>query len=181
VIELQDSAVRVLAMLALSAFAHPAHAQIGYLWQFDELLAKADLVVIAEHVETNEAGRLTDHPALKPATPADRQSPLPAVQLTSDFTVLGVVKPEAPAAPSAGARIRLTHYRIDWDEWRRLNPPEPGMPPPGLVNTGSVLDFSRNPGPFLLFLTRGEDGGYEPLSGHTFPTRSVYSLRNMAR
>lgn len=46
----------------IAAAARVGGAQVGYLWTFDELRAKADLVVIAEHVETIDTLRRRDHP-----------------------------------------------------------------------------------------------------------------------
>lgn len=48
----------------VAAGAGLAGDQIGYLWSFDELRAKADVVVIAEHVKTIDTARRADHPAL---------------------------------------------------------------------------------------------------------------------
>ena len=76
--------------------------------------------------------------------------------------------------------IRLLHYRIDWEEWRRQNPAKPGEPPPSVVNVGSTLDFRHRDRSYLLFLRRLADERYEPLSGHTFPTDSVYLLRKFS-
>ena len=147
-------------------------AQIGYLWSFDELRAKADLVVIAEHLETVDTARRKNHPTLKPS--------LPVIELESAFNVLTVLS--ANGRDTGDVRqLRLKHYRIDADEWRRRHPPRPGLPAPGPVNAGSVLDFPEGSGPWLMFLKRGEGGTYEPLSGHTFPTESVFILRKPGR
>jgi hypothetical protein len=174
--------MELIVTLALAAAAgSTGGAQIGYQWHFGELFAKADLVVIAEHVTTNETGRLAHHPSLPSPASSVEQPRLPTVQLTTELSVLAVLRQDGAAGVSTQAPFRLTHYRIDWDEWRFLNPPVPGVPPPGVVNTGSVLDLSRSAGPYLLFLTRGTDGGYEPVSGHVVPTASVYMLREMTR
>lgn len=157
----------------VTAAASLASFQVGYLWSFEELTTKADLVVIAEHVATEDAGRRTEHPNLKPG--------LPVMEFATAFQVLAVLKLDARATSLDASRVRLKHCRIDWDEWRRRNPPRPGVPPPGLVNAGSVLDFSNDAGPYLLFLRRGSGDIYEPLSGYTFPTDSVYPLRKFGR
>jgi hypothetical protein len=157
----------------VAAVASLASSQIGYLWSFGELTTKADLVVIAEPGGTEDTGRHSEHPDLKPG--------LPVVEMATAFKVLAVLKLDTRATSSDTSRVRLKHYRIDWDEWRRRNPPEPGLPPVGLVNAGSALDFSNDAGPYLLFLRRGSGDIYEPLSGHTFPTDSVYLLRKFGR
>jgi hypothetical protein len=165
--------VAVAVLLGVMAARTNLGAQVGYLWSFGELGAKADLVVIAEHVRTVDTTRRTDHPELRPA--------LPVAELESAFNVLTVLKVDA-AIKSAGApQLRLKHYRIDSEEWRRRNPPQPGLPPGGLVNAGSMLDFSNENGPYLMFLKRGEAGMYEPLSGHTVPTDSVYLLQKQRK
>jgi hypothetical protein len=165
-----------------------ADAQLGYLWTMDELKAKADLVVIAELRDTKDTGRRTDHPKLRPA--------FLVIEMQSEFEVLAVLKGDAPdtfLSSAAGTRVRLRYYRHDWDQRRRDDTPQPGLPrrssegaksglpPPGVVNTGSTLTFTAGEGPYLLFLAKGPDGVYDPLSGHTFPTDSVYLLRKLGR
>jgi len=157
----------------VATVASLASFQIGYLWSFEELTAEADLVVIAERVGTDDTGRRTEHPDLKPG--------LPVVELATVFKVLAVLKVDTRATSSDTSRVQLKHYRIDWDEWRRRNSPQPGIPPPGPVNAGSVLDFRNDVGPYLLFLRRGSGDIYEPVSGHTFPTDSVYLLCKVGR
>ena len=156
----------------LIAFSRPADRQIGYLWTFEELKTKADLVVIAEFVATEETGRQTEHPELRPA--------FPVVELRTEFKVLAILKSD-PSAPPSGSdgRIRVKHYRIDGERWRRLHPAPQGGPPPGLVNAGSALNFRESKGPYLLFLASRSGGVIEPLSGHTFPTDSVYLLGHL--
>jgi hypothetical protein len=133
--------------------------------------AKADLVAIAELRNTKDTGRQTNHPELRPA--------FPVVEMQSEFEILAVLKANAPdrSLPSAvGTRVRVMYYRKDWDQWRRAHPPQTGS-----VNTGSSLNFTAGEGPYLLFLAKGSNGLYEPLSGRTFPTDSVYLLRKLGR
>jgi len=157
-----------VAVCFVLAIARGASAQIGYLWTIDELKAKADLVVIAELRATNDTGRRTDHPKLRPA--------FPVIEMESEFEVLTVLKSDARAASAAATRVTLKYYRHDLDRWQREHPPQPGLPPQGAINSGSTLTFTSGHGPYLLFLARRPDGAYEPLSGHTFPTDSVYRL-----
>jgi hypothetical protein len=147
--------------------------QIGYLWSFEELTSKADLVVIAESIRTEVTGRRTAHPELRPD--------LPVAELVTTLKVLAVLKPDPRAASAGMSQVRLKHYRIDRNELLRRHPPQPGLPPSGLVNAGSYLDFSADTGPYLVFLTRSAGDTYEPLSGHTFPTDSVYRLSKAGR
>jgi len=142
--------------------------QIGYLWSFEELAAKADTIVIAEHVRTVDARRGIEHPELKPGTPV--------VEMESVFNVLTVLKEGAERETKGATQLRLKHYRVDWDEFRRRHGPLVR-----LVNAGSSLDFTKEKGPYLLFLERVEGEGHQPLSGHTFPTDSGYLLRKLTR
>jgi hypothetical protein len=149
-------------------------AQLGYIWSFEELTAKAQAIVIAEYVGTEDTGRERDHPELDPG--------FPVVELRSQFRVLSVLKqagqPSGAPAP-AGAELWLTHYRHDMDRWRRENPAQPGKPPPGVVNTGDVLRF-KDPGPYLMFLVKGGgEATFEPLTGQTWPGDSVFPIRSL--
>ena len=142
-----------------------APAQIGYLWTYDELLQKADVVVVAKCTTTVDTGRQTNHPELAPA--------LPVVEIRTTFRVKATFKADGQAG--VGANVSLRHYRLDMERWRKDHPPEPGKPPPGLVNAGGQLGMLEGRS-YLLFLKKSVDGVYEPLSGHTFPNDSVYLL-----
>ena len=159
--------LRVLVAVGLAA-----GAQIGYLWTFDELEAKADLVVIAEPLRTMDVGTHEE--------PRSDARAIPFVERRTDLKVLSVSKPDARGTVTPGAEIHLRHTRVDVDRFRSRNPAAPGQPPPGLLNTGTSLDFDAHPGAYLLFLKRRGDGDYEPLSGQTFPTDSVFSLVSTA-
>jgi hypothetical protein len=150
-----------------------ASFQIGYLWTFEELTSKADLVVIAEPVRTEETGNRTEHPNLKPG--------LPVLELLTTFRVMAVLKADSRPGVSGFADVRVKHYQIDNNEWLRRNRSQASDSPDGLVNAGSYLDFRTATGGYLLFLTRGAADRYEPVSGHTFPTKSVYRLQEFVR
>jgi hypothetical protein len=163
-----------MAIGVVLAMGRATNAQIGGILTMSDLEAKADVVVIAELLDTKDTGRQTNHPELRPA--------FPVIEMQSEFEILAVLKPNArdTSLPGAvGTRIRVMYYRHDWDRWRRDHPPEPGLPPTGVVNTGSSLNFTGDGGPYLLFLAKGSNGPYQPASGHTFPTDSVYLLRKL--
>lgn len=148
-----------LALLAVSPGV--ARAQVGYLWSMDELRARADLVVVAEWVATEDVGRGVAQPG--------RESSVPTIESRTTLRILATLKNDGSSPPQAVERVlQLSHYRIDYEQWRRANPGR------GLVNTGTALQFQK--GPYLLFLKRSRDGRYEPLSGHTFPIDSVFLL-----
>ena len=163
-----------IAIGLMLAMGRAGNAQIGGILTMSDLEAKADVVVIAELRDTKDTGRQTNHPELRPA--------FPVIEMQSEFEILAVLKPNArdTSLPGpVGTRIRVMYYRHDWDQWRRDRPPEPGLPPPGVVNTGSSLNFTAGDGPCLLFLAKGANGLYQPVSGHTFPTDSVYLLQKL--
>ena len=129
-----------------------AYAQARHLWTFEELTSKADCVLIGEVVDTLEKGRTT-HPELKPA--------YPAVEFDTTLTVQTVLKPCEGSA--VGVTIHLKHYALDFAQISQ-----------DVTSLGSLLSFStRNT--YLLFLKR-TTAAYEPVSGHTWPTMSVYQL-----
>jgi len=144
----------------------PASAQVGYLWTPEELTAKADVVAIVEVIATRDTGR-TQSPSLSPR--------LPAVEMEAELRVLAWLKPSGGIQPSPNT-LRLIYFRNDVEQWRRENPPPPGTPPRGLVNSGSTLHLMGARARYLAFLSRAADGRYQPLSGHTFPTTSVLRL-----
>jgi hypothetical protein len=148
-------------------------AQIGRIWTFADLLKECHVAVIGTVVKTTDTGRKVSHPGLKP--------PLPAVVIETEFEVLAVLKSVEAMPLSAGGRLVVSHYRIDWDQWRADHPVVQDQPTPGgVINTGSVLTFEPKSGPYLLFLVKTATG-FEPVSGHTFPTESVFHLQKQGR
>jgi hypothetical protein len=131
-----------------------APAQLGYLWTFDELTRRADCIVIAEARETRETDRRVD--------PTDRPAYFPFVALDTSFEVRAALKPCVEEA-DVGTIVHLTHFNPDW---RRLQ---------GLINGGSWLNLSTGAA-YLLYLKRAEHNVFEPLTGHVWPTESVYPL-----
>jgi hypothetical protein len=150
--------------LVLGAAPHAA-TQIGYLWSYDELLQKADVVMVAKCTTTAHTGRQTSHPALSPE--------LPVLEMRSTFRVKAIFKADGHAR--VGADVALRYYHLDLERWRKEHPPEPGKPALGLVNAGGQLTLEEGR-TYLLFFKSSVDGTYEPLSGHTFPNDSVYCL-----
>jgi hypothetical protein len=110
-----------VTIVILAGVAPCTEAQIGHLWIFDELLGKAQVVVVAQCLGTVDTGRLPNHPGLSPG--------VPVIEMRT------------------------------------------------VANGGSVLQLQEKRN-YLLLLTRQADGSYEPLSGHTFPSDSVYRLEN---
>ena len=128
--------------------------QIGYLWSFDDLRSKSDLVVIAAVVATRDTGIRTVINELQP--------PFPVVELNTQFKIVSVVK-----GTSSGEMLVLRHYRLDTDRLRG-----------GVVNAARPLDFTTNGSAieYLLFLKRDAGEIFVPTSGQVFPGDSVFAL-----
>jgi len=127
-------------------------AQVPHAWTFDELTAKADLVIIASHLSTQDTGRRRMNAELKPETRS--------AELRTELKVLQVLKADHARGVAAGATVSLRHYSV-------LEPP---------LSVGSSLKFGEPARAYLVFLTRRPDGVYEPVSGHVFPADSAYLL-----
>jgi hypothetical protein len=160
--------VRLVLMTVLCiGCAVPAFAQIGYLWTPEELTAKADVVAVVEVVRTRDTGRTQSHPSLHPR--------LPVVEMEAELRVLALLKASVTSEATPDT-LRLMYFRPDIEQWQRENPSPPGTPPRGLVNGGSALQLTPSRTWYLAFLSRTPDGRYRPLSGHTFPTKSLLRL-----
>jgi hypothetical protein len=142
----------VVALIFASLISIPANAQARDVWTFEQLVAKADCVVIGEVVGTKETGRAA-HPDLK----------YPAVQFATEFKIHTALKP-CEGAGATGAGVHLKYYAPDFE---RLQP--------GVIPSDSVLNFVDG-NTYLLFLKRTNGAEYEPVSGNTWPTMSVYPL-----
>jgi hypothetical protein len=128
-------------------------AQIGYLWEPDELAAKSVVVVLATPVRTVETGIKTELSDLTPA--------FPVIELQTEFKVLAILKGVLPEPT-----FMLRHYRADVS---RLIP--------GVVGGAGALSVADTGAWYLLFLRRDPAGALIPTSGHVFPADSVYTLR----
>lgn len=146
-----------------------AHAQVGYLWTATELHAKADIVAVVAVDAVGETGRRMAHPSLQPR--------LPVIEMEARLQVLTLLKAPASRESSTPDTLMLVFLRLDMEQWRRQQQSPPGAPPPGLLNTGSQLHLETGTShQYLVYLARRADGRYEPLSGATFPTASVFRL-----
>jgi hypothetical protein len=119
-------------------------------------MAKADCAVIGEVVGTKETGR-TAHPDLK----------YPSVQFDTEFKVHTALKP-CGSAGATGSALHLKYYAPDFE---RLQP--------GVIPSDSVLNFADG-NAYILFLKRTSGEDYEPLTGNTWPTMSVYPIAKPA-
>ena len=113
-------------------------------------------MVIAEHIRTKDTGRRTTHPELTPG--------YPVVELETALKLLAVLKPCGQTESKVGTIVTLKHYRPDSERIEGV-----------VLNGGSVLVFSAGSA-YLMFLNYSEGSVFEPVSGHTFPTASVYRV-----
>jgi hypothetical protein len=157
----------VLAVIAIALLRVEASAQLAYLWTFDELAAKADVVVIARPLLTRDTGKSTDLSELSPS--------LPVVELNTEFTILAALK-----GGPLGKTLVLRHYRLN-----RLKGP--------CVGCGIQMDFTQggaaarqcSPGDqsgqpqrctYLMFLAREVDGSFGAVSGRLFPNEAIRKI-----
>jgi hypothetical protein len=144
-------------------------AQVGYLWTATELHAKAQVVAVVEVAAVGETGRRTAHPTLQPR--------LPVIELETRLRVLTLFKAPVSMESSALQTLTLVFLRLDIGQCRHEQQSPLGAPPPSLMNAGSQLHLETGAGhQYLVYLSRRADGRCEPLSGHTFPTDSVFRL-----
>jgi hypothetical protein len=142
----------VVALIVASLIAIAAHAQTRDVWTYDQLMAKADCVVIGEVVGTKETGRAA-HPDLT----------YPAVLFDTEIKVQTTLKP-CRSGEVTGAAIHIKHYAPDFERLQQ-----------GVIPSDSVLNFADG-NAYLLFLKRTNGVEYEPATGNTWPTMSVYPL-----
>jgi hypothetical protein len=146
--------LRVLSLGLVMAVQSVGHAQLAYVWSYQEL-SSADCIVIAEHLRTNDTGRRTAFPKSTPAAPAS--------ELESEFEVLTVLKPCGDTL--FGMTLKVRHYVLVQDQ---------------VLNGPSRLDVTPGES-YLMFLKRIEGSLYEPWAGHWFPMDSTFHVRGLYR
>jgi hypothetical protein len=152
-----------LVCALLSVPIPAATAQAGRLQTYQELAQRADLVMVGECQSAADTGERRSHP--------ESSTALPVQEWRATFRATAVLK--APQASTIGSAVPVRYLRFDYGRWRKLNPGA------GLANAGMYV-FLQPQQVYLLFLTKGPDGVYEPASGHLFPNDSVYLLDRMS-
>jgi len=163
----------VVAVVSLVAsLARPCAARLGLAFDYDQMAAEADLIVIATPVAATELEEVADLPGVRL-----NNKPIRAVGLQTTLEVSVVFKGrvarvEGKGQPDAKPTIVLHHYR--------LADPEEATAKNGVM----LLDFAPGDGSqYLMFLKRTdkgkrlEDAVYEPFSGQTDAGMSVEKLR----
>jgi hypothetical protein len=140
--------VRLLIIVGalFCALEHPVEGRVVRQWPDEELMEKADLVVIATPVRTRD---IDEHLA---SFSYFRDQPVIGVETT--FAVSGVLKGDAKKK-----QIVLHHYRPD--KMTVINGP------------GFVAFQLPTKRPYRLFLVREADGRYVPVAGQEDADLSV--------
>ena len=148
---------RAIPPLVVLLTAMTATARITASWTFQEMFAKADLVVIAYGISTRDTD---EHTTLN-----DLEPHVPVVGVTSEFKTSLVLK-----GPRELERFQLHHYRFaSADDQLAANSPD-------------LVRLSERHVPFLMFLVRERDGRYAPVTGQTDSASfSVLELRGGAQ
>jgi hypothetical protein len=138
-----------------------AQARLMTPWSYQELYDKADLVIIAKPISTQDTAEKTTLPNIAPD--------VHVVGLSTEFEISVVMKGDKNLK-----KITLHHYRL-------ADPNEQFDNGPNLVS----FDLPKNQSistRFLLFLRLEKDGRYAPVSGRTDPALfSVLKLGGIAR
>jgi hypothetical protein len=144
-----------LAPFVVCALAATADARLMRTWHYDELYAKAEVIVIASPVSTHDREEHELLPDIQSVGPSGKASPVFARRVESTLKVVAAIK----GAP--GASIVLHHDREEGP---------PSARGPGFVQ----LDPKHH---YLMFLVRDKDGQYVAVSGLTDPDLAIKELR----
>jgi len=145
------------AAILLCVMPEPAQARLVSWLSYQEMLAKSDLVVIANPLnKTADTKERSVLPGISQQDRDGRQSKIASVGVETVFTVLAVLK-----GNSAIKRFTLHHYR------EADSSGAPGIGGPLLVKF-DPSDVSAR-GSYLMFLVREPDGRFAPVGGQTDP------------
>jgi hypothetical protein len=150
------TAIRKSFLLALLIASIPQILNGRYVqpWSYEEMLEKADVVVVAEWVSTKDTEERAILPNIEPA--------IQVIGVDTEFEVTLVLK-----GARALKNLTLHHYKLEFEEdTRRAEVPQ-------LVSIQGP-DFREGihypgGGRFLLFLKHEPDGRYAPITGQTDP------------
>lgn len=158
----------ILATFALIFVSSPASARFVPFWRYEELLSKADVVVIATPVFTAAAKeKMTD----------ERWRDCEFIGVHTQFALLSVLKGKSKVKDG---KMTLLHYRMQAKPDARKT--EAIIDGPNLVSfkiaakpgKGEAVLVQR--GGYLLFLKSRKDGRFEPVTGQIDPLFSVREL-----
>ena len=158
---MRRAVVHVLLAVAVIAGASAGWARPVQVFNYDEMYAKADLVVIATPVSVKELDEKTELPGVRWGN-----DPIRVFGLETTFQVSVVLRCGVEPAILGKDRIVLHHYRLE-------NPKAAEAPNAVQLLTVKPEDRSQ----YLMFLKRAADGRYEPFNGQTDPVFSIEKLR----
>lgn len=145
------------ATILLWVIPKPAQARLVSWLSYREILAKSDLVVIANPLnKTANTKERSVLPGISQQDQQGRQGKIESVGVETVFTVLAVLKGNPTIR-----RFTLHHYR----ETESSGGPSIGGPLPVKFDPSDVSARSS----YLMFLIREADGRYAPVGGQTDP------------
>ena len=157
--------IAVLLGVAVLSAGPRAEARLVQIIGYDELFAKADLVVIARPLaKTADTREVTVFEDVATQEPDGRRTPVSAVGEETTFQVVKVIKGRAAAT------FILHHLReASGNAGGELDVE---------INGPSLVTFDpANSRDILLFLKREANGRYAPLGGQTDPAgRVIFAL-----
>jgi len=144
-----------IATILLLFIPEQVHARIVWVPSYKEMLAKSDLVVIANPIsKTTDTKEESFLPGIRQTEKDGKQHRIGSIGVETVFAVLAVLKGNA-----AVKQVTLHHYREAQ--------PSQGLNDPMLVSF-DPSDLSKRSS-YLLFLVREPDGRFAPTGGQTDP------------
>jgi hypothetical protein len=145
------------ATILLLAIPEPAQARLVSWLTYREMLAKSDLVVIANPLNrTADTKERSVLPGISQQDQNGRQSKIESVGVETVFSVLAVLKGNLGIK-----QLTLHHYR------EAVSSGAPSMGGPMLVKFDPSDASARSS--YLMFLVREPDGRFAPVGGQTDP------------
>ncbi len=143
----------VVAFVVMMGICSSAQARLMRSWDYKKLSEESELIVIAIQAQPSE---MTLNTIILPDIGPDQ---IKVNEMMTNFVIAGVLKGQVEDKV-----LQLRHYALLSSEKISLNGP-------GLVSFDPQERFA-----YLLFLKKGADGVYEPMSGQTDPNQAVKKL-----
>lgn len=144
------------ATILLLVTSNQAHARLVAIISYQEMLAKSDLVVIANPTsKTTDTKEEAFLPNIWLQDKDGKQSKIKSIGVETVFAVSAVLKGNATVK-----RFTLHHYREAGSGENQLNGP--------ILVRFDPSDLSKRSS-YLLFLVREPDGRFAPVGGQTDP------------
>jgi hypothetical protein len=153
---------RLLLLAALAGSLSPGsvHARRLESWPYDQLLEKADLVVIATAVTGKDSGEIS----------RDNLWKSKFVGVNTNFSVKAVLKGKA------GDKLTVFHYRLPAGTLIEDGPLLVAFRTKGIKNTTKESNIQMGKPSYLLFLKKRKDGRFELVSGQVDPALAVREM-----